>query len=92
MIKEVIRTTAFKKDYKRELKTDGNLDSLLIPVVTALVSGAELEAKYRDHKLSGDWKPCRDCHLKPDLVLIYSFPDAETLRLERLGSHSELSL
>lgn len=92
MIEEVIRTSAFKKDYKRELKTDGNLDSVLLPVVAALVAGEPLDAKYHDHKLSGDWKPCRDCHLKPDLILIYSFPDAETLRLERLGSHSELCL
>ena len=92
MIKEIVRTTAFKKDYKRELKKDGGLDALLTPVVAALVAGEPLDAKYHDHKLSGDWKPCRDCHLKPDLILIYSFPDAETLRLERLGFHAELCL
>jgi mRNA interferase YafQ len=46
----------------------------------------------RDHALSGEWKDHRDCHLKPDLVLIYRLPDVETLELVRLGSHSELSL
>lgn len=35
---------------------------------------------------------CRDCHVKPNLVLIYRKPDADTLELVRLGSHSELSL
>ncbi len=41
----------------------------------------------RDHVLIGD---CRDCHIKPDLVLIYRKPDAGTLELIRLGSHSKL--
>jgi mRNA interferase YafQ len=49
-----------------------------------------LADKYRDHALSGDWKDHRDCHVKPDLVLIYRKPDADRLQLVRLGSHSEL--
>jgi mRNA interferase YafQ len=40
--------------------------------------------------LSGNWAGYRECHLKPDLLLIYCKPDASTLRLARLGSHSEL--
>ena len=51
-----------------------------------------LEPRYRDHALSGDWKDHRDCHLKPDLVLIYRKPDDEVLQLVRLGSHSKLGL
>ena len=48
---------------------------------------------HHDHALSGEWKDCRDCHVKPDRpVLIYQKPDADTLRLVRLGSHSELGL
>lgn len=42
--------------------------------------------------MSGDWKDHRDCHIRPDLVLIYRKPDVEALELVRLGSHSELSL
>ncbi len=42
--------------------------------------------------MSGDWKDHRDCHIKPDLVLIYRKPDDESLELVRPGSHSELSL
>ena len=44
----------------------------------------------RDHALSGNWSGYRECHIKPDLLLIYRKPDASTLRLARLGSHSEL--
>lgn len=44
----------------------------------------------RDHALIGNWKDCRDCHIKPDLVLVYRKPDADTLELIRLGSHSAL--
>lgn len=49
-----------------------------------------LEPRYRDHELSGDWSGYRECHVKPDLLLIYKKPDKDTLRLARLGSHGEL--
>jgi mRNA interferase YafQ len=49
-----------------------------------------MEPRHRDHDLSGDWTGYRECHFKPDLLLIYKKPDAATLRLARLGSHSEL--
>jgi len=51
-----------------------------------------LPERLHDHALSGEWADCRDCHVKPDLVLIYRKPDAGTLELVRPGSHSELSL
>jgi mRNA interferase YafQ len=57
-----------------------------------LANDLPLESRCRDHPLTGDWKDHRDCHIKPDLVLIYQKPDATTLRLVRLGSHSELGL
>jgi mRNA interferase YafQ len=44
----------------------------------------------RDHPLKGEWRGYRDCHVKPDLVLIYAKRGADLLRLARLGSHSEL--
>ena len=43
-----------------------------------------------DHPLSGEYTNHRECHLKPDLLLIYKKPDDQTLRLVRVGSHSEL--
>ena len=86
------RATAFKRDYKREAKGlhRATLDSDLRSVLMALVTDQPLDAKFRDHDLSGDWAGYRECHLKPDLLLIYRKPDADTLRLARLGSHSEL--
>lgn len=61
-------------------------------VVSLLAADAPLPEKYRDHALTGGWKDHRDCHIRPDLVLIYRKPDAEALELVRLGSHSALSL
>jgi mRNA interferase YafQ len=61
-------------------------------VLSLLVNDRPLPDKMRDHALAGEWKDHRDCHLKPDLVLIYRVPDAERLELVRLGSHSQLSL
>lgn len=87
-------TTQFKRDYKREGKGQhrATLDADLFPVVDTLANDQPLEPRYRDHALTGEWKDHRDCHIKPDLVLIYQKSDAETLRLVRIGSHSELGL
>lgn len=51
-----------------------------------------LAERHRDHPLGGEWKDHRDCHIRPDLVLIYRKPDDAVLQLVRLGSHSELGL
>jgi mRNA interferase YafQ len=56
-----------------------------------LASDAVLPSRLSDHALTGEWQGYRDCHIKPDLVLIYRKPDAESLELARLGSHSELA-
>lgn len=85
-------TNRFKRDYKRETRSRRNLDGLLVPVLNQLAADEPLTVRQRDHALTGDWRDHRDCHIKPDLVLIYSKPDAQTLRLVRLGSHSELGL
>jgi mRNA interferase YafQ len=89
MTKELRRTSRFKKDYKREKKTHIDLDELLVPVVKLLLEGKALPEKLKDHPLSGDWKDHRDCHVKPDLVLIYSVSD-DAITVVRIGSHSEL--
>jgi mRNA interferase YafQ len=85
-------TTAFKRDFKREKKKDGQLENTLAPALAALVKDIPLPPKYRDHALTGDLQKNRDCHVKPDLVMIYQKPDDETLLLVRLGSHSEPAL
>jgi mRNA interferase YafQ len=87
-------TGQFKRDYKRECKGQhrATLDADLSSVVGLLAKDEMLESRHRDHALTGEWKDHRDCHIKPDLVLIYRLPDESCLQLVRLGSHSELGL
>lgn len=81
----------FRRDFKREKRgLHGKvLDKLLGQVVELLVEDRALPPANRDHALVGEWD-CRDCHLRPDLVLLYRKPNADVLQLVRLGSHSEL--
>lgn len=91
-MRTIDRASSFKRDYKREAKGRYRitLDDELKPTLVALATDQTLDARYRDHDLSGDWAGYRECHVKPDLLLIYRKSDADTLRLARLGSHSEL--
>jgi len=91
-MREIRRSTAFRRDYKRERagRHRRQLDALLAEVVSRLAGDVPLPAANRDHPIVGDWHGYRDCHLKPDLLLIYRKPDPATLDLARLGSHSEL--
>jgi mRNA interferase YafQ len=91
-MRTIDRSSVFKRDYKREAKGQhrATLDTDLMSVLAALANDQPLESRQRDHALGGNWKGHRECHLKPDLLLIYKLPDDETLRLVRMGSHSEL--
>jgi mRNA interferase YafQ len=93
-MRTIRRTARFKRDYKRQAKGRyrATLDRDLVAVVALLAADTPLLMKHRDHALTGEWRDHRDCHIRPDLVLIYRKPDVETLELVRLGSHSELSL
>jgi len=85
-------TTAFRRDYKRTQAMPRHKDiaRLLAEIVGLLAEDQPLPTKHRDHGLGGNWKDHRECHLKPDLLLIHKRPDRETLRLVRMGSHSDL--
>ena len=91
-MRAIERSNQFKRDYKREMKGQRarRLSGDLADLLGLLVADKKLPAKYRDHALGGNWRGYRDCHVWPDLVLIYALPDATTLQLVRLGSHSEL--
>ncbi|MDV7210100.1 type II toxin-antitoxin system YafQ family toxin [Azotobacter beijerinckii] len=93
-MRAIKQTSQFKRDLKREAKGQyqATLEDDLMPVLEALAQDRPLDIRHRDHALSGNWKDHRDCHIKPDLVLLYRKPDDETLELIRLGSHSELGL
>jgi mRNA interferase YafQ len=87
-------TNRFKRDYRREKSGQHGktLDAALLAVARLLAADEPLPRSNRDHPLSGAWTDHRDCHIKPDLVLIYRKPDDDSLELVRLGSHSELGL
>ena len=91
-MRTISQTSQFKKDYKRESKGRHRaaLDVDLLAVLSLLATDRTLPDKYRDHGLTGEYTQHRECHLQPDLLLIYKKPDDATLRLVRLGSHSEL--
>jgi mRNA interferase YafQ len=93
-MREVKYTARFKRDYRREkFGRHGNkLDALLMEVVNLLADDTPLPRRNFDHTLSGEWNDHRDCHIRPDLVLIYRTPDDKSLELVRQGSHSELGL
>jgi mRNA interferase YafQ len=87
---EVKFTTQFKKDLKLAKKQNKDLDHLF-EVVNILAEGGTLDARYRDHDLSGDYKGTRECHIEPDWLLVYEIRDEVlVLMLYRLGTHSEL--
>lgn len=93
-MRTISRTSRFKKDYKREARGQHRttLDADLLAAVSLLAADSSLPEKFRDHPLTGEWTDHRDCHIRPDLVLVYRVPDPDRLELVRLGSHSELSL
>ncbi len=87
-------TNQFKRDYRREKSAQHGkrLDVLLTQTIDMLAADQRLPRRYFDHQLSGEWDDCRDCHIRPDLVLIYRKPAENNLELIRLGLHSELGL
>ena len=87
---EVKFTSAFKKSYKLMKKRGLDL-SLLDGVIDKLRQGKELEEKHRDHALTGNFAGFRECHIKPDWLLIYLIEnDILTLTLVDTGTHADL--
>ena len=91
-MRRIERSTAFKRDYRRvkAISRYRDLNERLVATLELLVNDCPLPARNRDHALSGNWSGYRDCHLWPDLLLIYAKPSSDVLRLVRLGSHSDL--
>jgi len=91
-MRTIRRSGRFKRDYKRERagQRGRTLDAQLSEIIRLLAADIPLPHRNFDHPLSGEWRDHRDCHVRPDLILIYRKPDANHLDLVRLGSHSEL--
>lgn len=87
---DIVMSNRFKKDLKRSIKRGYNM-ALLETVVYTLASRKPLEAKYKDHPLTGNYIGLRECHITPDWLLIYSVEgDDLYLLLSRTGTHSDL--
>ena len=86
---DIIYSTQFKKDFKKIRKLPISDLKAIFEVISTLEHEATLDVKYKDHALSGNWSNFRECHIKPDLLLIYKATNTQ-LQLARLGSHSEL--
>ena len=83
---------SYKKDYKNALKQGILGESELVEfdkIIKALTAGQALDKRYKDHALVGDYKGCRDCHIKPNLVFIYRI-SLETIHFIRIGRHQDL--
>jgi mRNA interferase YafQ len=87
---DIVISTKFKKDFnKQKIKLDFNDLNEFYNIIRNLQNKTPLDLRYKDHSLSGKYNNFRDCHVKPDLVLIYTIKDNELI-LERINSHSEL--
>ena len=93
-MRRIEQTGQFRRDFKREAKGPHRqtLQGDFTAVISALANDLTLAEKHRDHALTGTWKDHRDCHIKPDVVLIYRKLGGDVLQLVRVGSHSELGL
>jgi mRNA interferase YafQ len=87
-LREIVRSTAFKKDVKRAEKRGKDMAKLKA-VILLLIDDKPLEPRHRDHPLKGDWVGYRDLHIEPDWLLLYSVTETE-LMLARTGTHSDL--
>lgn len=87
---KLVYTTQFKKDYKRIKKRGYDLNELQV-ILDKLCEGEMLDEPHHDHALSGDYFGFRECHVRPDWLLVYAI-DADRLVLtaSRTGSHSDL--
>lgn len=88
-VRKIVETNQFRRDFKKVAKAHPNWLLTFEEVIHLLVRDAPLPFKNRDHALTGEWKTCRECHLRPDWLLIYQKVDAQLVLL-RTGSHSEL--
>ena len=81
-------TRQFERDIKRMKNRGMNLDKLKI-TIRSLVAEEHLVPIHRDHKLTGNWKGRRECHIEPDWLLIYK-TESDCIIFERTGTHSDL--
>ncbi|MBA3752362.1 type II toxin-antitoxin system YafQ family toxin [Candidatus Dependentiae bacterium] len=83
-----IYTRIFEKEVVKAKKRGKDLEKLKT-IITLLLEEKPLPIKNRNHRLQGDFKDCWECHIEPDLLLIYQKSATEIIFL-RVGTHSDL--
>ena len=87
----LFRRKQFKKDIKKLIRNPKFDSDKLAVVLSQLMSGEKLAEKYPSHTLGGDFNGCYECHIQPDVLLIYTIDKRESIvYLVRIGSHSDL--
>ncbi len=87
---EIVPSNQFKKDLKLAAKRGYDMNKIK-NVIEKLANGEILEAKYRDHLLTGDYGGFRECHIQPNWLLVYQIDNGQlVLFLARTGTHSDL--
>lgn len=87
-----MRKLARSKDFDRDFRKVDLSDELL-EVLSCLANDLPLDPKYKDHALTGNWKDYRECHIKPDLLLVYrkeTIDGKDMLKVARLSNHSNI--
>ena len=89
MLRPIYKAT-FKRDFRRAVRR-GRDPAKIKRIVTLLCSQQPLPPALRDHPLKGEYAGYRDCHVEPDLVLIYRIDNGQLeLICLRLGTHADL--
>lgn len=83
-------TKQFNRDIKKIKKQNHDLEEYK-QVIKDLINEIPLDCKYKDHNLVGNYNNHRECHIKPDWLLIYKIlKEEKIIKFIRTGSHSEL--
>ena len=93
-VRTVKRTAQFRHDFKRVKRgVHGvHLDATLLEALELLAADMPLPSRYLDHPMKGQYSDCRDCHLRPDLVLVYRKRSPDSLELLRIGTYAHLAI
>lgn len=87
---EIVPSNQFRKDLKLAAKRGYDINKIK-EIIARLANGEVLEAKFRDHLLTGDYGGFRECHIQPDWLLVYQIHNGRLiLFLARTGTHSDL--
>jgi mRNA interferase YafQ len=88
-MKTVVRSTQFKKDFKKISRQLDKVEALL-SITRMLENEHPIPMEYKPHKLTGNYAGFMECHIENDLLLIWIDETTDTIKLVRLGTHHEL--